>query len=568
MTIEAARQAMKTGDLPQAQIHLTALLKTSPDNPELRYNLAMVLAHRGNFATAAEHFLFCLQLAPDNVELLNSTGNAQRLSGKLPGARDHLDKALRLAPDHIAARCNRGWLNLASEKYQGAINDFKAALKIRDDIEDAWRGVTNALIQANRYEDAQASLTESLLRFPDSSALHNTQGTLYINLRQPNRAIEHFKQAIDLDPGNADAQLNHGVTSEQLGAFTESEASLIAALKLRQGHPSTHFHLAQLSSHTATLEETVAIQRALENHPEANSQVELLFALGKTLAKLNMHDEAFPCFMRARRLLSQVQPYDINRSLTQFQEITAAGQHPITAVAEPKYIFVVGMPRSGTTLTDQILASHTEVQSLGESGAVGTLLSRLKEQNHFTGRIEELPPEQCEYLKTALEESLSSSPKTRIHVDTSPGNFPYLGLLAELLPNAKFVHCARNPLDTCVSIIEHPLSRAHAYANSLEDLGRYYQGYQKLMLHWESVLGQRLHTVVYEKLLENPESEIRALLDHCTLAFEENCLQFYNTDRPILTPSASQVRKPLSSKSVGRWRVYEQFLAPLINELQ
>jgi tetratricopeptide (TPR) repeat protein len=567
MTIDAARNAMKTGDLNQAQKYLVAALKAQPENPEIHYNLAIVQAQRGHFAAAAEHFLFCLQAAPDNVELLNNTGNAQRLSGRLSEAKDHLDKALRLAPDHVAARCNRGWLNLRNENYNDAINDFKTALNFRDDIEDAWRGLADALIEAKRYQDAQASLEKSLHRFPNSSALHNSQGILYIEGRRPDRAIGHFKQAINLTPENADAQLNHGITSEQLGAFTEAEASLIAALKLRPGHPSTQFHLAQLSSHTATPEEAVAIRRALENQREENSQVDLLFALGKTLAKLDRHEEAFPCFMQARRLMSQMQSFDINRALEKFRKISEAGLHTITEEAEPRYIFVVGMPRSGTTLTDQILASHTEVQSLGESGAVGALLSKLKEQKHFTGSISELPREQRDYLRVALEENLSTSSPTRIVIDTSPDNYPYLGLLAELLPNAKFVHCARNPLDTCVSIIEHPLSRAHAYANSLEDLGSYYLGYQKLMLHWESLLGQRLHTVVYEELLENPEKEIRDLLNHCTLAFEKNCVQFYKTDRPILTPSASQVRKPLSSKSVGRWRVYEQFLTPLINSL-
>jgi hypothetical protein len=187
-------------------------------------------------------------------------------------------------------------------------------------------------------------------------------------------------------------------------------------------------------------------------------------AKGAADAQLDRYEEAFPCFLEARRLQSKMQPYDPDRTEAQFRQIAAYWQKIDSGNAKPKYIFVMGMPRPGTTLTDQILASNSEVHSLGESGVVGALLSRLATQNNHPDCLEKLSPEQRALVKTELEASLASTSSTRILVDTSPGNFPYLGLLAELLPNAKFVHCARNPLSTCVSIIEHPLSSAHQNA--------------------------------------------------------------------------------------------------------
>jgi hypothetical protein len=227
------------------------------------------------------------------------------------------------------------------------------------------------------------------------------------------------------------------------------------------------------------------------------------------------------------------------------------------------------MPRSGTTLTEQILASHSQVQALGESGLVGRLLAHLDSLlgQPYPQCWDRLNSSQKEALAATAIEGATLSADKNLLVDTTPGNFLYLGLLSQLFPRARFVQCQRDARDTCLSIFEHPLSRAHAYANSLESLADYYLLYEGAMKHWQTLMGKRLHIHGYESLVGNPEASVRALLTFSGLPYERNCLQFHESQRTITTASASQVRQALNSASVGRWRNYEKFLEPLTKRL-
>jgi hypothetical protein len=225
------------------------------------------------------------------------------------------------------------------------------------------------------------------------------------------------------------------------------------------------------------------------------------------------------------------------------------------------------MPRSGTTLVDQILASHPEAQSLGESGAVATILALYQEKlgRTYPDGMEDLGASDRTELSEALRQALGHH--DGITVDTSPSNLLYAGLIAELLPDARFVYCQRDSRDTCVSIFEQPLSAAHGYANRLEDLGRYYSACFDLARHWQSLLGDRLYTARYEQLCESPESGIKGLLAACSLPFNAKCLEFYRQERAVITPSAGQVRQPISRQSIGRWQRYASELQPLLAQL-
>ncbi|MEP4148773.1 MAG: tetratricopeptide repeat protein [Halioglobus sp.] len=565
MNISAALQAMRDGRLADARYHLEQLIEQSSDKPELHYNLAMVLIRMEDFSGAAQHFRACLKHAPDNVDLLNNLANALRLSGQQSEALETFNKILRLSPTHPPARCNRGWLFMATGDLRSAESDFRATLGQSKDIEEAWRGLADALLAQGKFTDVQKVLQESLTRFPDSAGLQNSMGVLHVKMRTPASALASFNKAVSLNPEHAEALTNLGITAEQLGDFDLAEKSLQHSLRVRPGHASTHFHLAHLATHQSTPAEISALESALaDSANDDTARIDLEFALGKSCAKMGEYERAFQQFSSARKRLHQTEYFDNESAIA---ELNAQMHYKVTLSEQsaPEILFITGMPRSGTTLTDQILAAHSQVCSLGESGALLELHSKLAGlTKNSTNQLNEGSKSK---ITAWLRQRLKNHESAPVTLDTSPGQFANLGLLAELLPEARFILCTRNAIDNCVSIFEQPLTRSHGYANTLEHLGQYYSAYEKLMAHWKNQLQDRLYIQNYEALIASPEQQITSLLEHCELPFEQACTDFHLQQRAVLTPSAAQVRQPLNSRSIGRWRHYEHFLGELISQL-
>ena len=569
MPINEAKQAMREGRLEDAAVLLRNALSGRTGHPELHYNLAMVLIRLGRFGEAVDHFEICSKAAPDNPEILNNLANAQRLSGQQDRSRRNFDRVLELSPGHPGALCNRGWLQLGASDPVSALRDFREALQRDTGLSEAWRGLGECELTRGNWEAGQQALERSLALRPDSADTLNSLGVASVKQSQLARAADFFERALKLQPGHVDALTNHGITCEQLGRLDDAERSLQQAVSRRPGFAPAHFHLAQLAKHEPSVSERHAIEVALAGNPPPAACIDLEFALGKTLAKLGDHDEAFAHFAAARTLLADSQPFDLAAEVKGMSRILEMHPHVSPPGETVDMIFVVGMPRSGTTLADQILASHSQTIAIGESGRVGHVLSRITRAtgNSYPDAYRGLDSRLVSELSTELLSRPQDGGSSAVLLDTTPSNFLYLGLLADLLPGCRFVHCRRNPLDTCLSIFEHPLTRSHAYANRLESLAEYYIAYRDMMQTWQERLGARIHNLDYESLVEAPEEEIRKLLAHCSLPFETACLEFHRTERAVLTPSASQVRQPISTASVGRWRNYEKFLGPLLERL-
>lgn len=555
MTIAAAQQAMREGRLSDARRHLENLIRLSKTGPEIHYNLAMVQARLGDYAAAAHQFQHCADHAPGNPDILNNLGNSLRLSGHTQKALDVFENAIGLAPYHPALRCNRGWLLLSQGKYEAAEADFRSALDRDSEIEDAWRGLADTLLALNDPGQAQSIVVKAIKKFPDSAGLRNTMGVTCTRNKRPEVALRYFQESVKLNPGNLEALTNLGITAEQVGDFSLAEKSLLQALEVRPGYHVAHFHLAHLATHQTSPEEIDALESALKHTDDEQAKIDLEFSLGKSLGKRGDYQRAFPHFICARQHLAKQQAYDLEESLSRLDASARTGLN--LELLSPLRLFVIGMPRSGTTLVDQILAAHPQVVSMGDSG----IASSLDRKSGSEGK------DDPEALSHWLRQKMPIADGAARVVDTSPGHFTQLGDIATLLPEARFIHCVRNPLDTCVSIFEQPLTRQHAYANTLHGLGRYYTAYTQLMERWQELLGERLLCVRYEKLVEDPKVEILRMLDHCELTFEQSCVDFHRHERAVLTPSAAQVKQPLNDRSVGRWQHYQNFLTPLIETL-
>ncbi len=300
------------------------------------------------------------------------------------------------------------------------------------------------------------------------------------------------------------------------------------------------------------------------------------FGLGEAYDQQGQTDKAFNAWLIANQDKAESYPYDLDKR-TSYQASTIAFSKALRArLVEPpaenirQLVFIVGMQRSGTSLTDQILASNTQVSSLGEIGYADEMAVQVKELTgkHYPQGLSGLSQEDISLLRESflgkISQRYSAAP---VLIDKTPMNFQYLGLLAEVFPSAKFIHCSRNPMDNCFSIFKLAFTDDQDYAHGLKSLGDHYRLYKGLMDQWKKLYPQRILDVRYEDTVSNIQEQCVRLVEFLGLAFEPEMLEFYSTERLVRTPSASQVRKPIYKSSVQAWKKYERHLQPLAEAL-
>jgi len=502
---------IQAGRPSDAEPYILKALRTDPDNPQSHYNLGIACAHGRRFAEAARHFGRAAELQPGNVEALSSQGNALRLAGQPEAALNVLRAALGIEPRHPGAR-----QNLAL-----ALNDAGA----------------------------------ERIRAGDTA-----------------QAIDRFREALRISPEHAQAHLNLGLTLEQSGQLEQAARCYQAAIRARPDFADPHFHLAHLRSHRSSSAEIDAMRKLIERPGcPRDDQAKLAFGLGFALESVGDFKAAFEAMSEGHRLQSLDSGFSLQREAQRFRDVKRAfpADHPALKTARTKgeqAIFITGLPRSGTTLAEQVLASHSLVEGGGESTALMRLAKQLGWP--FGGDptrldVNRLRDEGAEFLDRLTHGSRA----VQRFVDTTPMNFPYLGLAALMLPGARFVHCLRHPMDNGLSIFRQYLTGPWGFEHGLRDLGGFYRLHLDLTDHWQTVLADRLYILRYERLVHDAEAEIRRLLDFMGLPFDRSCLEFHQTDRVVRSPSAGQVRQPLYASSIGAWKRYAEYLQPLADAL-
>ena len=355
------------------------------------------------------------------------------------------------------------------------------------------------------------------------------------------------------------------------GELELAERSLQQALEIRPGYPAAHFHLAHLATHTSTSQEVAALEAARDIASGDKAIIDLEFALGKTLARLNQHEQAFPHFLKAHERLDKVQPFDLDAALARM--IPAEGKVLSTSSEEtPRRIFILGMPRSGTSLVEQILAAHPAVHGAGELNELNIIVQELQGDSPHARALhlkpDALSVQRLDRRAAAHLRTLSRFDRTAERVtDKMPTNFFHLGLIHQLFPGAKIIHCMRDPLDTCLSCYFQNFSRSQYFSFDLSHLGPFYKNYARLMEHWHSVITLPMIEVQYEDMIADQESGSRRIIEFCGLEWDEQCMDFHNTGRYVATASYDQVRRPIYKSSVSRWKNYEEYIGPLIDAL-
>ena len=602
----------RAGDADQLYQFILAI---KPDHFGSLFQLATIRARADQLEVAMALFRQAAAVDPNSADAMAGLGAVLAVDGRRDEAVVCYEKALAIDANHAGARHALGATLHALGRTEEAIPLFERAIEIRPDYAEAHFGIANILQGVNRLpedivhfekvialqprrveaynqlgntlarlgrcEEAVPQFQNALAVNPDHVDAYVNLGHAYLALNRNEEAIAANRKVLDLDPTDVGALNTIGLASQALGRLDEAGAAYDQVLQVAPRQLPTHLNLAYLKKFTADdprLRRLEEIAVDIATLP-AEDQISLHFALGKAYDDLDQHERAFGHLREGNAILRRRIGYDEKLMLGSFERIRAnfnrdlMNQKSWGGDDSPVPVFVVGMPRSGTTLVEQILASHSQIFGAGETEAFARAVSPFRRPESAGGDYPEI-------IATMSQENLrelgsrylsavrSLAPPVQRIVNKLPLNIMYLGLIHLALPNARIVHVRRDPLDTCFSCFARMFTSDQPFAYELGELGRYYRGYADLMAHWRAVLPQGVMIEVeYEKLVGDIEGQARAMIGHCNLEWEDACLSFYTTERSVQTASAVQVRTPIYTTSIGRSRPYQKLLQPLVEAL-
>lgn len=399
------------------------------------------------------------------------------------------------------------------------------------------------------------------------------------------RALHHYQSAIRLEPRESEHHYNLATVHRFLGNFSAAKQALENAIALNPSDFEAYKLRSDLGTQTAQSNNLESLHAALEKHrSDHNARVQLNFTLAKEYEDIENWSAAFDHLNQGSTARRERMRYDVGGDIETMATIASSYNRDFLVKRKGEYandepIFVLGMPRTGTTLVERILASHSQVTSAGELNNFALEMSREAKKLMPQGKTQQgiskldrvaasLMIDFTQLGQQYIESTRPLSGQAAHFVDKMPLNFLYAGLIHMALPKAKIVHLQRHPLDTCFAIYKTLFADAYPFSYTLEELGRYYAGYRRLMRHWQEAMPGVIYHQSYEALVENIEAQTRQLLGHCGLDWEPACLDFHSQRQASTTASATQVRQPVYTSSVGKWRRFRNQLSPLIKTLE
>ena len=530
---------------------------------------------RGDLAAATRIYRDILKGEPEHWQALHYLGLAELQQGRLKEADSLLSRSVAVEPRNANAWSDLGSARVRADAPQEALEPFSRALELAPEHPDALNNMAQALRKLSRFDQARPLLEKLVEQQPGQAGPLRALADVQTKSGDVAAAIDTFQEALRLDPDDPRIRLGLGDACESAGRFRQARMQYLAILRREPESPLALSRLLQMRDGEVD-PEWVETARNLAENPETpeDGRIRLNIALGYHADRAGQYRAAFQHLRLGYDAQAARDPFDsdgysraidrlvntLDRSF--YEQATDSG------LDSQRPIFVVGMPRSGTTLTEQILASHSQVAAGGEmsmllkvSYQVGELSRSGKpypEGLHTTGRVS-LRRLGRRYLEQLDKVSTSADRVT----DKLPFNFMHLGVIALLFPQAKVIHCQRHPLDNCLSCYFTSFADQIHFANRLDTLGRYYLDYHRLMQHWHDVLPIEILDLPYENMVSDTQGQVAKLLDHCGLPWEDACLDFHRTERGVRTPSRWQVRQPIYKGSVQRWRHYAEELEPL-----
>ena len=542
-----AKQFQAAGKTKEARDLLEHALKSHPNEANLLNLLGIIYFQQEEFVKAEDILSKAVLSKPNDADFHNNLGSVYEQQDKLEQAVDQFQQAIEIEKNHRNAHYNLGYANKLLKNLEEALKNFQNALSINPKDQDALLNLADTYQSLSLDEEALSTYLriEKLLSHPSIKLLKKIAYQL-MDLGRFEEAESKFREIISIDP--TDGASFRFLT--RINNYSSEEETDVQQMKAA-------FSTTGISD---------------------DNKMHLAFALGSIYENLSQYQQAFDYLLLANELKRKTFDYSVDTDRKYFSDLKHffdsinLESNQLEAQNQTNLIFIVGMPRSGTSLIEQILSSHPKVHGAGELDELSQLeekflLNKTQENNKETTHLWDLSTlELCrDHYLTTINKLCDES---EFITDKMPHNFKYIGFIRLMFPKAIIINTLRNPLDNCLSIFKNYFStEGHPYAWDLQELGEYYREYSDLMHFWQNRFPDGVYQLQYEDVINDPENQIRKLIEHCGLEWDAACLNFHKTDRSVKTASAVQVRKKIYSSSIDLWTKYGNALYPLKQEL-
>ena len=583
--IELSQALHLSGDTTEALTSMRAFLDSNPGNQSSWQALANLLFELGDLKQGNAAAQRSVELDPfyaqtrSAIEALNS--------GNPKDAEDIFRKILTQDNNHIHALVGLASLAMDREVLDDAERLLKRVGVIAPNFSHVQRAWSRLYMKQSRFEPAEGAAKQAVRVSPESAECWTSLGTILAWGLKNREAADAFENSLKLEPNQPRVQMSLGHVLKAAGDFDGSIAAYKKSLDLDNRLGEAWWSLADLKTYRfdeSDIKQMLKASDGTEIKERVRDYASLNFALGKAYEDLKDYSESFRFYALGNKLRSQFESFNLDRLRTQISTSKEVYTGQVFRSEPSSFnpivpIFVLGLPRSGSTLVDQILASHSQVQGTMELPHIlsyvrelgGTVEERLEDPTYiskYPSSVLQLSDEERNALgERYLKETANYHLGSPYFVDKMPNNFLHIGLIAQILPQAIFVDTRRHPVACCFSIFKQNFARGQSFSYDLEVLGSYYRCYLDLMGHWNKVLPGRIHRVIYEDMVDDTERQIRDLLKHCGIEFEESCMAFYENDRVVRTASAQQVRQPIYDTGKSAWQGFDEHLRPLTESL-
>ena len=560
---------MDMGDLEESEEAYRKAVSGRPEYVEAHSNLAINLIKQNRYEEAIQSARVALSYRKNYNQALLSLSLACRSIGDLDEAEKAVQEAVVLNPDSAEAHLDMADLLFMRDRYADAEIEIERARALEPDTPRVYLKLADVLERGNKVEEALEAIDKAVELNPEMPEAFWKKGNIcHIANRVP-EAEEFFKKALEIRPNSAGVHISLAELALTKGEMDVAREEVEKARKLSSNSPALFLTLSRVKKFT---EDDEDFQKMLELEEKISERgvdhsSHLNYALFTAFEHIGNYDKAFEHLLKASTFKRKTIPYNAEQQKHNFEAVRKIYSKDELAQYEGKGfdsdipVFILGMPRSGTTLTEQIISSHADVYGAGE-------LSQMTQMEMEFGLLTlDNAKKQGEWYVDQVK-ALDTSGKALRVTDKMPGNFAHMGRIVSVLPGAKIIHTRRNPIDTCLSCFKQNFARGQYWSYDLKELGSYYNEYLDMMAYWREVIPEKFIEVDYETTVNDFEPQARKLIDHVDLPWDDACLEPHKQKRAVLTASKQQVTKPIYKTSVKAWKRYEKQLEPLIDELQ